>query len=452
MPTKRYESIVLLLVLMMSLALCVIYKQPMAYGLLVSVIVTLLWFVARGFWTPQTPDLILQHLRRVVPVILILGSIGMLIALWMHTGVLASLLTLGFKVLGNAHFLLNAFLMTLILSMLLGTAIGTIGIVGVLLIGMASAMQIPSGLVVGAMVSGAYFGDRTSPLSSSANLTATSTDTPIMLHVQGMLKTSIIPLVLASLFYGLMGLSYPVMPQTQATLASYSSVLSETFTLVWINGLPIMVLIGGLTLAKQGTLKSIWYAIITTLIIAMVKGLPLADLIKTALFGFHTDHPLVQSLMSGAGLQAMIPVFAVILLAATLNALYDQSQVLKPIYALIDPYTTSYTSLMMAAGLSSFFIMVITCNQSLPAIITGQHYQFQFQTNKIPTYYLARCISDFSIILVALVPWNINALLVYSVTGVSAFHYAPYAFVCYLIPLVSLLSITIENKKIKTSS
>ncbi|MCK8061310.1 MULTISPECIES: Na+/H+ antiporter NhaC family protein [unclassified Fusibacter] len=444
---KFYEATLLVAFLVLSLAICLLLSLPMYVGLLAALTVTGTVYIIKGAALKSMLPSMAYGIRRILPVIVILGSIGGLIAVWMSSGVLATLLNYCFVFLTSINLVLAAFLLSLVISMILGTAIGTIGTIGTLMLALGATLHVPAELMVGAIVSGAYFGDRTSPLSSSANLTATVVGTEIDNHIKGLLKTSYLPLLISAVLYYILGSPYIADASTYMSIAENKELLSSLFEMTPYKLLPVIVLVLSVVIFKQGILKSVCYSLVSALLIGFGEGIPLTYLLKTAVVGFHPESNELTELFSGAGVISMVGIFIVISSAATLNALYEYGNLLDPIFQRLDKWTTNYTKLMLSSGLVSFIIMVMTCNQSLPAIITGRHYTQLFKQKNIDVSYLSRTISDFAIILVPIIPWNINALLVKSVTNVPATAYYKYAFTTVAIPILSILIILLEHKK-----
>ncbi len=435
MQVSKNHSVLLIAVLIFALAAATIYNVPMYLSFFFVTLFTFFYLLKAGYPKDGLAKNALMGIKQIIPIILILGAIGMMISLWMKTGTLATCVIYGLKILPNFNIVLAAFLLTTIISMLLGTAVGTIGTIGIMLIALANTLNVPLPLMVGAIISGSYFGDRTSPMSSSANLVAEVSEINIRTQIRFLLATSAIPYVLSILYYYYVGKNYMPSVKTLAIIEQQITLLNDHFNPNLIHIIPVIILIGVIVLLRKGILTAIICAIISSVIIGLISNMAIDNMMITAILGYEPSNKAISEIFKGSGLISMVPVFLVLSFASLLNTLYDHIKLFDTLFSNFDKLLTSKLRLIFGSGAISLFVMLITGNQSLPIIVTGNRYGEKYEQMQIDKRWLSQTISDYTIILVAMFPWNINAILVKSMLSVSSTQYVPYAILPFLLPL-----------------
>lgn len=449
MRAKISDSLILLVILVASLVLVIANRLPMSLSFIATSLFTYWLMRYRGAPLKQTPARIKQGLLRILPVIYVLGSIGMMIAIWMHSGTLAACIDLGLKLLPQVNIVFASYLLTLVISMLLGTAVGTIGTVGIMLVALAKAFAIPVDLVTGAIISGSYFGDRTSPMSSSANLTASVSEITLDKHVRHIFKIALPAVLISGLIYLLLGWQYAPTTQIISGVNQRRALLQTAFSINWQHFIPVIILVFVIVILKKHILVAIYSSIASAIGIALLSGHAISDITKTMLLGYYPSASHIAELFQGSGLISMIPIFIVISAASILNSLFDEFGVFDPLLNRFDSQLKTPGKLVLGSGLIAFLVMLITGNQSLPAIVAANRYRAAYDKLNVDKKWLASAISDFMIILVAIPPWNINALLVLSIIGIASISYSKYAVLTFLLPLTSLIITLYALKKAK---
>ncbi len=434
-------------VLIISLAIVIIKQLPLYYGFffttaIAAIVMKLLKMPFNGLAKRALNDL-----RRMLPVMYVLASIGMMIAAWMYSGVLAACMDFGLAILPRFNLLLASFLLTATLSMLLGTAVGTIGTLGTMLMILGHSMAIPPAMVAGAIISGSYFGDRTSPMSSSANLTASIVGIELQTHINLILKTSLIPLVITAICYQFLGAAYSADANMLALLEAKRLVLAQTFNFQLYHFIPVFVLVGLIVFAKKGTVFSVLASLFTSFLLVVIDERSMLLFVKTIIGGYQPTAPAIAEIFSGSGFVSMISIFIVLSSASLLNSLFAHINLFNPVLTYYDRFLKTDKQLIIGSGIAANVIMLLTGNQSLPVIIAADHYMPLFEKKGINKRWLTQSLSDYMLIMVSLPPWNINALLVFSLIGIRSFSYAPYALLTLVLPASSLLYTLLTKRK-----
>lgn len=423
-----------------SILLTIILHIPIYLGLLVGLLTASIISILKGYRVNKILKMATFGVKNAFIVLIMLSLIGMLISIWMASGTIPSMIYYGFKYLSNTNIILAAFLTCSIISMVLGTALGTISTVGSVFLSLAIGLKIPLALLVGAVVSGAYLGDRTSPMSSSANLTATMTETNIIDNLKHMQYTTIPVFISSSLIYWYLGNKFVSTNINSSEINYFQQLLNSNFNITFISLIPPILILASAIIFRIPIVKSISIGLLSSILISLFRdSIPINHLFQIAIYGYYPVNKEIAKIMSGSGLISMKNVLLVIIFSTGLNGILEGTNMIKPLIEKISHSISNFRDLIYKTSLLSITISAITCNQTLSSIIPGQYLKKIYDKFNISKNTLARTISDTGIITVPLIPWNVNAILVSSIMKVSAVKYGPYAFLCYLLPLLTFV-------------
>jgi NhaC family Na+:H+ antiporter len=366
--------------------------------------------------------------KSVSKIFILLVLIGLYLPLLGKSQALHTLIYTFTPLLENFPLTFSAFLSTLILSMLLGTAVGTLSILSPLFISTALLSSIPLPMVVGAMVSGAYFGDRTSYLSTSAHLSAAVSESTIHRTVPRMLKDSILPFLLSAVLFYIIS---PVPTVDSEILYNIKNVFDVE---IWML-LPVAVLLL-MIIFKVPVLKAIGTAVLSAFVISFfTRGDMSLNLI---LYGYKSPVDEYSYLLNTNGFINMISVLMVIASSALLNGVLKVSGLIKPLINPVLKKSVSPVSIIVNTALTSAVLTLITCNQTLTAIITGDNFKEIYDEHKIDKTFLASTIGNAGIGIVGIIPWNVNGLIVTALTDVPTTVYYKWSYFPILLLLYAL--------------
>lgn len=388
--------------------------------------------------------------------ILILLTVGALIGSWILSGTVPTMIYYGLMLLSPSIFLPSACLLCCFVSLATGSSWTTAGTVGVALIGIAMAQGINPGLAAGAVVSGAYFGDKMSPLSDTTNLAPAVAGTELFTHIRHMVWTTTPSLVLAVILYVVMGLTVTP-PQDTAQVKAIMDALAGTFVVGPHLLIPVAIVLA-LVVGKVpafpalliGSLIGCLFAVVfqpqVVTAYAASPDLPAwAALVKGAwmsLFdGFKLESPnaALNDLLSRGGMANMLNTVWLILMAMTFGAVMEATGMLQQIAAGILSMVRGTGSLITATLVTTFGMNIVASDQYMAIVLPGRMFRAEYARRGLHPKNLSRALEDAGTLTSPLVPWNTCGAFMATTLGVATFAYAPYAFFNLINPLISAI-------------
>lgn len=368
--------------------------------------------------------------------------IGAIVSLWMISGTVPSIVYYGINLIHPSFFAVSAFILSAFISMLLGTSFGTIGTVGISLIVMARAGGGNTLIIAGAILSGAYLGDRASPMSSSANLVASITNTNLYDNIKRMTKTSLMPLILSLGLYLILSLFMPVNYSNSDILSQ----LTETFNINIIALLPALIIIV-LSFFKIEVKISMFISMTVAAIISFIfQHATCSEIIKTAIFGFQLpiDNPL-YSIIKGGGIISMIKLAFIVFLSSALTGIFQGANMLDFIEEYLNKIKRPDT-LFLTTIITSIISSMVGCTQVLAVMLTKMTMNDTYIRLGYDKERLALDLENSAIVIAPLIPWNVAVLVPLTTLGVDA-RAILFSFYLILLPLISLMSTYLKSHK-----
>lgn len=368
--------------------------------------------------------------RQSAGVLSILLLIGAVVASWLVSGTVPALVYYGLQLIHPQGFLLSAFVLTGLTSTLLGTSFGSAGTVGLALMIMARGAGVPEAWAAGAVIAGAYVGDRCSPMSSSAHLVAAVTGTSLHRNLQRMMITSGGPLLVSALIYGAMSLRYPLAVVNNPLVDS----IPMTFAVPPVALLPAGLLVL-LTLLRWPVRLTLWISLGSAIALALtLQAQSLLTVLETLLWGLRLppDSDLSQ-MFQGGGLWAMGRVCSVVLVSTALAGLLAGLGTFDRVGQVLARWPGTrgrFGGTVIASGLTSAF----GCTQTIAILLTQQIVQPRYVATHAEADQLAVDIENSAVVIAPLVPWNIAGLVPATVLLTDA-RFIPCAVYLYLLPL-----------------
>lgn len=393
-----------------------------------------------------------ERLASVLPAILILLAIGMLIGSWMLSGTIPLLITWGIELIAPRFLVLTAFLVTAVMSLCTGTSWGSAGTLGVALMGTAAALDAPLAATAGAVVSGAYFGDKLSPLSDSTNICAIGALADLYQHIRHLLYTALPSFALALAVYAVVG--GRAAPAGDATPAAAEALLGEIATVYrsgWLALLPLAVAIAGIALRRPPALTLAVSSAVALVLGVAYHGFALRDAALAAVDGFEvtmvaslgldpaTFSDAFGRLMSRGGLTSMAPTLIVILSAFLLTGALDVSGALERIVEALLGAVRSTFGLIAATMASGALMISLTSHGGVTALVIGGLFRDAYRARGLAAVNLSRSLEDAVTIVEPLLPWTVSAIFMATTLGVATIDYLPWAVFCFGGPIASLL-------------
>lgn len=413
-----------------------IYKGIfIGYPLVLCFLIFIFVSYKRGFLLKDIMKMSYNGGKKAFIVLRIFILIGSITAIWMASGTVPGIVYYGIKFMNPTFFILYSFLISSFVSFLLGTSFGTVSTVGIALIVMAKGGNINLNIVAGAIIAGAYFGDRCSPMSSSANLVAHLTETNFHTNFKNMFKTSAIPFVLSIILYTIFSLKEPF----NLVSININTEILNTFYINWIVLLPAITIII-LAMFKVDVKISMIISILVACVISIIfQHYKLADIIKFIFLGFKLDAATpLQNIIKGGGIISMLKPSLVVFISCSLAGIFDGTNMLKSIEDILMKGRNRF-ELFLYTTITSIITAAFGCNQSIAIVLTSSLMKKPYNEQNVDNYKLAIDLENTAVVLSALIPWNIAAFVPTTTMDVNNIGYIPYAFYLYLIPICNII-------------
>ena len=394
-----------------------------------------------GYSWLEMQEGIVESVRKALPAILIMLCVGMLIAAWMASGTIPMLLYYGLKLVSPRFFLVTACLACSVTALATGTSWGTAGTVGVAFMGIAQALQVPLGPAAGAIVAGAYFGDKLSPFSDIPNLAPVATGANLYDHLRHMLWSGV-PAWLAGLaVYFFMGLRYGDSGAVAPQIGRITTVLRGHFHFHVVLLLPLLVVFW-FALAKKPVIPGMALSTAAAALLALwLQRAPLAELARALSAGFRADTGLadVDRLLSRGGIMSMMETLLIALAAFSFGGIMQRTGMLAVVLERVTRLARRAWSLALTAIASSLATALITGSSYLSMLIPGELLAPAFRRLDLAAKNLSRIVEECGAIIVPLIPWSMAGVYVSGVLGVPVRDYLPFAFQNYFAVLLLVL-------------
>jgi NhaC family Na+:H+ antiporter len=370
-----------------------------------------------------------RGVKKSMPVMAILLMIGVLTAVWRSGGTIPLCVYYGLKAIHPRFFVLSAFVLACCFSYAIGSCFGTTATIGVILMVVARNGGVDENIAAGAILSGAFFGDRCAPTSSSANLVAVLTGTKLYGNIRNMFKTAFIPMILALVIYLYMSLANPMCGENTAIISE----IAGAFDLDPIMALPA-VLILLLPLLGVDVKKTMAASILAGMCLTLRAGTTPAQLAHVMLAGYQGEEG-VRRILEGGGIASMARVVSIVLIASTYSGIFDETGMLRGIQNLMERLSRR-VSLYLTTMVTGVVTTMFACNQTLAVILTVQIVKDLYERSGVSRDVMAIDLEDTVILIAGLVPWCIAVAVPMTLMSVGT-ESIPYAVFLWITPLVN---------------
>lgn len=431
-------SVIAILLFSVSLIFCLLLNFSVVYALIVGYIIFITYGLIKGYDLKVLVKKSFEGVLTVKNILLVFVLIGMITALWRASGTIAFIVYMGSKLILPSILILLTFLLCSILSFLIGTSLGTAATMGVISVSIGKAMGINPYYLGGAVLSGIYFGDRCSPMSTSALLITELTKTNLYTNIKLMLKTSIIPFIATCLFYLFLGLKSSTSPVS----IDATNIFKENYNLNIVVIVPAILIII-LSLFKVNVKKTMLLSIFISFIIAMFfQKESVTSLINYCVYGFHHSNEKLNLIMKGGGILSMLNVGLIVAISSSYSGIFKETKMLVLMKKYLKEFSEK-TSNYFIIFLSSIISGVIACNQSLGIILT-----YELCEELEDKQNMAIILENTIVLLAGLIPWNIAMAVPLKTVDIGLMS-GLFAFYLYFLPLWNLfLGIIKEKRKI----
>jgi Na+:H+ antiporter, NhaC family len=402
-------------------------------GFLPGFLLLLLIARGQGFSIKEIFSICQRGVKRTSGVIWILFLVGFLLPSWYHAGTIDQMVSIALQIITPEHFFTLSFIITFVFSMILGTSVGTLSSIGIPIMGSALALNLPVEMVAGAIISGAFVGDRTSPFSSAHQLLAETVEITVKQQFRAMALTTTLAVLTGLLFFGFLdqGIQHgPVMVHKEKIV---------NFTIYTF--LPPVILIL-LVIMKFRVLYAFIFSIGSACVLSIINGVEFLSFVSSLRYG-------IEGL--GGGLVNMYLLLLFLALAGAYNGLLEELKVVQP---LLERWIQTSDSLFidtLKTMAATLLITLIAANQTLPIILTGRSFLSHWST-KYSKGELARVMADSTMLFPGIVPWSVLTIMCGTITGVSIFDYFPFAIFLWVLPVLTIFVSIVKRAKITAIS
>ena len=413
--------------------------------LVFSIAFAVLLLMSTGTKWSDVEDGIMHGCKIATVPMLILMFIGMLIPALIAAGTIPMLIYYGLQIINPSVFLLTTALICSISSMCTGSSWTTGGTFGVAFMGISIGLGIPPALTAGAVVSGAVIGDKLSPLSDSTNLAAGVCETNLFAHIKSMFYTTVPAFIVSLVLYTVLGMKYSASTidttAVDAILGGISSNFNITPLYSIISLIPLIAVIF-MAIKKVNALAAMVVASIIAMIIAMLtQGHTILEMMAFMNYGFSIDTGVeaVNKLLNRGGIQSMMWTVSLGYLGLSYGGILEKTGTLESLLDKMAGLTKSAKNLIVTHVLSSIAINFISASQYVAIIIPGRMYLPAYKKLGIRGDVASRTCEDSGTVTSPLVPWGLCGVFFTGALGVSTLEYLPFAFLCYLTPIVAII-------------
>lgn len=418
-----------------------IWDAPIHIPLIMELTFTLFLALFWGFKWNELEEMMFSSFAKIGNVLIIIMLIGMIIGIWIESGTVPTMIYYGLKFLRPQYFYVISFILSAVVSISIGTAFGTVSTVGLALISIAQGMGISLALAAGSIISGAYVGDRMSPLSSIAIITAHSADSDLHEMIKEMLKTFWVPFILSAIIYFIIGLSYNGYSYDVSQISTLLDGLLNNYLISLGMLIPPLTIIILAVKRVPTILNLIINLILSSFIAFFISGMTINKIINSMYSGAvgETSISLLNKLLTRGGLSSMLELISLIILAVVLGGLLEKLGILNTILSKIIQAIENRSQLITVTMASSFITALLSCNQLLAVFLPGKMLGDKYDEMNVPRSILGRSLGDSGLILSPLIPWNINALMMMGILNVHTLEYFKYTFFPILVPITGLI-------------
>ena len=412
-----------------SLLLCVAFEQSILWALAFGYVLFFMYGLKKGHTVREMMHFSWDGIRQIKGMLFIFVLIGMMTGIWRAAGTIPMIIDVATDFLVPSIFIIVVFLLNCLVSVLTGTAFGTVATVGVICMTIGNVMGENPLFVAGAILSGIYFGDRCSPMSTSALLVCELTHMKLFEHIRQMIKTAAIPFAITSIIYIILGFIHT----PDKVVNHVTDIFADSFVLNGYTLIPA-ALIFVLLLLKMKIKPTMFISIVSGIVIcAVVQQMSMSEIAATLWGGYVADNMQLGAMLDGGGIVSMVNVIAIVCLSSSYFGIFNGTNMLESVQHSVELLADKTTNFFTGTVVSIVAIM-ISCNQTLAVMLTYQLNKDIYDDDKKTASMLA----DTAIVIPPLIPWSIACAVPLAAIDapVASIFFASYL---YLLPLAGII-------------
>jgi len=458
---SMFDSAIPVIALVIMLAGAVtLFGDNSSYGpnqiaLLVAMGIAVVIGIKNGFSWSEIEKAIVNGISLSLGAILILLSVGALIGTWLLSGTVPTMIYYGLKILDPSWFYAASCIICGIVAMSIGSSWTTAATIGVALLGISQGLDLSPAITAGAVISGAYFGDKVSPLSETTNLAPAIAGSELFAHIRYMLWTTVPSIATALVIFTILGFTESTTASTEA-IDSLNEQLASQFNLSVFNLVPLVVLLvlairkapAFIAVSIGAIIGAIWAVLFQPELIGRLAGEGLSQVeanlrvVWTAFFdgvSIETGNSELNDLLSGGGMSSMLNTTWLIMCALSFGAVLEHLGMLKVFVTAILKTAKSTGSLIASTVATCFSTNLITADQYMAIVMPGRMYKEEYERRGLHPVVLSRTLEDSGTITSPLIPWNTCGAYMYSVLMVNPLDYLFYCFFNIINPILAVI-------------
>ena len=435
------ESLAVLVVILCILGYLIIFQkqQPQA-PLFIAFTLLAVYGRLRGFKWSTVMDGMREGLRAGVDPLVIFLSIGVLIATWIFSGTIPTIMYFGFKIISVQFFLPTVFIVCTLVGVACGSSFTTVSTMGIAFIGIGATLKINPGLTAGVIVSGAFCGSNISPLSGTTNLAASVGDISIYEHIKSLMLTDIPAWVLCVIAYTVFGFN-----SKQVGLTAVHQMMHGLANGFWISGwalLPVVLLIV-LAILQVPAIPSLGLGSLFAAFLGWVHApaTSITTITKTIMMGYvsHTGNKTIDTLLSKGGIASMLTSLALIVFALSLGGLLIKFHIISAIIDHLSGIVKTPGRLTLATAITCIGVNLMVGEHYLAIILPGQSFRDAFDHLGLQRKYLTRILNDAGAAINAVVPWSVSGVFIAGALQIDPLKFIPWAFFPFLVTILTII-------------
>lgn len=396
-----------------------------------------------GYTWDKIEEFMLDGIHRVLQSLIILIIIGILIGVWLNAGVVPTMIYYGLKILNPTIFLVATVLVCSITSLATGTSWGTVGTVGVALMGIGVGLEINPAMTAGAVISGGYFGDKMSPLSETTNLAPAMAGTDVMTHVKFMILPTGVTYAITLIFFTVLGfMQHSGSNADMSSVTVLSDALSGMFNINPLLLLPPLVVIVAVA-CKVPAIPGITLGVVLGAVMGMIfqDNCSVGSLLDSATNGFSCETGIyeIDELLNSGGLMNMMYSVSLALISMMFGGIMEGSGQLEVIVERLKKLGKTPASLVTLTEATCIVSNVTMPEQYISIVVPGRMYAEEYRKQNLHPMTLSNALESAGTVTSALVPWNTCGVFMAMTLGMSATEYAPWAIFNWLMPIVVVI-------------
>lgn len=441
---KVYHALIVfgVLIAIMSVGI-IVYGSNVHVPMFCGVIAAALMALWLGFKWETIEKAMMDGIYNALQAAIILMIVGILIGVWIVSGVVPAMIYYGLKLLSPSIFLVAAVLICSVTSLATGTSWGTMGTMGLALMGIAVGLDIPAPMAAGAIISGAYFGDKMSPLSDTTNLAPAMAGTDVMTHVKFMLLPTGIAYGLTLVIFGVLGGIYVHGGNAadMSAVSDMSGALASTFSINPVLLLPPLIVILAVAF-KIPAIPGITLGIIAGAVLGPVfqgGDCGLGVLLEAGMSGYVSDTGIeaIDSLLTTGGIENMLSSVSLTLIAMMFGGIMEKTGQLEVVVNRIIALAKSPAALVGTTELTCILSNATMPEQYISIVVPGRMYAEAYREQGLHPKTLSNALESSGTVTSALIPWNTCGVFIFATLGISTVSYLPFAFFNWLMPVIT---------------